>query len=146
MPSLGHPHLTCFLCFYVACGSSASRPLAQFLEISMFLHCCTSPQIDTHQVPSRNPGRRRPHDVSVDVKVDQCASNVIRHVIHRVKVMRMCLMIEMDNNAEHDGIDDRSSVNVAQVVVILQLGGHGGWHRENDAAQSMIVLVCGCHC
>jgi hypothetical protein len=48
--------------------------------------------------------------------------------------------------AEHDGIDDWSSVDVAQVVVVLQLGGCGGRWRGNNTAQLAIVIACGCCC
>ncbi len=37
-------------------------------------------------------------------------------------------------------------VNIAQVVVVLQLGGCGGRQRVNDAARLTIVLACGCRC
>jgi hypothetical protein len=51
-----------------------------------------------------------------------------------------------DNDAERDGINNQSSVNVVRVVVVQQLGGCGGWRRENDVARSTIVLMCGCRC
>ena len=38
------------------------------------------------------------------------------------------------NDAELDGVNDQSSVDVARVVVIQQLGGHGGPWRGNVAA------------
>jgi hypothetical protein len=37
-------------------------------------------------------------------------------------------------------------VNVAQVVVVPQLGGCGGRQRGNDTARLTIVLACGCCC
>jgi hypothetical protein len=36
----------------------------------------------------------------------------------------------VDNNAEHDEFDDWSSINAAQVVIILQLGGCGDGREE----------------
>ena len=39
------------------------------------------------------PRRRPPHDASVYVEVDQRAPNAVRHVVHCVKVMRMCSII-----------------------------------------------------
>jgi hypothetical protein len=38
------------------------------------------------------------------------------------------------NDAELDGVNDQSSVDVARVVVIQQLGGHGGPWRGKVAA------------
>ena len=40
-----------------------------------------------------------------------------------------------DNDAERDGIDDQSSVEVVQVVVVPQLGGRKGRRRWNNATQ-----------
>ncbi len=50
-----------------------------------------------------NPRQRPPHDASGYVKVDQCAPDVVRHVVHHVKVMHMCLTIAVDGDAERDG-------------------------------------------
>ena len=47
----------------------------------------------------------------------------------------------MDSNAERDGIDNRSSVEVVQVVVVPQLGGHKGRQRWNNTTLLTIVLV-----
>jgi hypothetical protein len=58
----------------------------------------------------------------------------------------MCLTVAVDDNAEHDGIDDQSSVNVMQVIVVPQLGGCRGQRRGNNAARLTIVLACGCRC
>ncbi len=40
-----------------------------------------------------------------------------------------------DNDAERDGVDDQSSVEVMQVVVLLQLGGREGMRRWKDTTQ-----------
>ncbi len=108
VPSLGHPHLPCFPYFYGACGSSASHPVVPFLAVLMLLCCHTLPPIDTHQVPLCNPGQRPPHDAIIDVKVDQCTPDFVRHVLHHVEVMRMWSMIAADNNAESNNVDDWS--------------------------------------
>jgi hypothetical protein len=123
VPSLGHPHLPCFPCFYVASGSHPLRPFAPFLALLKLLRCCTLPPIDAHRVPLHNPGHCPPHDASNDAEVDQLVHDVVWHIAHHIKAMRMCLMRAAGNNAEHDGIDDQSSVNIAQVLVIPQLGG-----------------------
>ena len=40
-----------------------------------------------------------------------------------------------------------ATVAVAMTAVaVVAVAGRGGWWRENDAAQSMIVLTCGCRC
>ncbi len=145
VPSLGHPHVPCFPCFYGACGSSASHPLAPFLAVLMLLCCHTLQPIDAHCIPLCNPGRCPPHDMFIDVKVNQCAPNFIRHILHRVKVMCMWSTIAAYNNAESNGVDERSS-STLQVVVVLQLGGCGGQQRGNDAARLTIVLACRCRC
>ena len=82
VPSLGHPHLPCFLCFYGACGSLVSRSLSPFLTLLMLLHCWTLPLIHTHQRPSCKPGRHPPHDMSIDVKVNQRTPDVIRNIVN----------------------------------------------------------------
>ncbi len=111
------------------------------------LHCChTLPPIDTYCVPWCNPGRRPRHNASVDVKVDQRVPDFVRNVLHHVKVMRMWLTMVADNNAESNGINDWSSVNIARVVVVPQLGGCGGLWRGNNAAQLTIFLACRCRC
>jgi hypothetical protein len=124
--SFGHPHLPCYPCFYGACGSHPLHPLAPFLALLKLLCCRTSPPIDAHRVLLCNPGQRPPHDTSVHVEVDQRAPNFVWHVIHRVKAMRMWLMIAVDNNAESNGVNDWSSVNNAQLIVVPKLGGCGG--------------------
>ena len=48
--------------------------------------------------------------------VYQHAPVIVQHVVHRVKVMRMCLTIAVDGDAEHEGVDDRSSVDVTWVI------------------------------
>jgi hypothetical protein len=106
----------------------------------MFLHCCTSLPIDAHPVPSGDPGQCPPHDASVDVKVDQHMPNIIRHVVHRVEAMIMCLMIVAEDDAEHDGVGNWSSIDIVQVVIIPQLGGHGGRQRGNNVADPQSSL------
>ncbi len=145
VPSLGHPHLPCFPCSYGVCGSSPLHPLAPFLALLKLLCCHTLPCIDAHCILLCNPGRCPPHDASVDVKVDQRTPDFVWHVLHRFKEMSMWLMIAADNNAESNGIDDWSSIDAVQVVVVLQLGGCGGWRGGNDAAR-LIFLACGCCC
>ena len=70
------------------------------------------------------------------------AVTAIWNVVHHVEVMRICSKIAMDNDAEHGGVEDRSFVNVAQFVIVLQLGGRGGRWSGND--RSTIVLACRC--
>ena len=77
--------------------------------------------IDAH---CGNPGIAPPHNTSIDVKVNQHAPDIVRHVLHCVKAMHMCLMTAADNDAERDSIDDPSSIDILQVVVVPQLGGH----------------------
>ncbi len=108
VPFLGHPHLPCFPCFYGACGSSASRPLAPFSVVLMLLCCHTLPRIDAHCIPLCDPEQCPPHDVIIDVKVNQRVPDFVRHVLHYVEAMRMRSTIAADYNAESNGIDDRS--------------------------------------
>jgi hypothetical protein len=106
--SLGHPHLRCFPFFHGACGSSASRLLTLFVAVLMLLCCHTSPRIDAHCVPSCDPGQCPPHDVIIDVEVNQRAPDFIWQVLHCIKAMRMWLTIAADNNAESNGVVDQS--------------------------------------
>ncbi len=85
-------------------------------------------------------------DASNDAEVDQLVHDVIQHIVHCIKAMRMCSTRAVDDNAEHDGIDDWSSINVAQVVVVPQLEGCEGRRRGNNVARLTIVLECGCNC
>ena len=60
-----------------------------------------------------DPGRCPPHDASVYIEVNQRTPNIIQHVVHCIKAMRMSLTIAVDKDAERDYIYDWSSVNVA---------------------------------
>ena len=62
-----------------------------------------------------DPGKHPPHDASAYVEVNQQAPDIVQHIFNRVKAMHMCstIAIAVDNNAEHDFVDDRSSVDVA---------------------------------
>jgi hypothetical protein len=73
----------------------------------------------------RDPGCHPPHDASIDVKADQRVPDVVRHVDHRIKTTSMCSSIVADDDAELDGIDHQSSIDVMRVVVVPQLGGRG---------------------
>jgi hypothetical protein len=55
-------------------------------------------------------------------------------VLSRYVVVTCILRDRGGNDAELDGVDKQSSVDVARVVVIQQLGGHGGPWRGNVAA------------
>jgi hypothetical protein len=90
----------------------SSRPLAPFLAVLTLLHCHTSLPIDAHRVPSCNPGQRPPHDVIVDVEVDQHAADFVWHVLHRIEAMRMWSTIAADNNAESNGVNDWSPLEL----------------------------------
>jgi hypothetical protein len=84
--------------------------------------------------------------VSNDAEVDQHVHDVVWHIVQRVKVMHMCSTRVAKDNAEHDGINDWSSVNITQIVVLPQLRGCGGRRRGNNTARLTIVLACGCCC
>ena len=47
----------------------------------------------------------------------------------------MLLTTAADNDAERDGVDNRSSVEVVRVVVVPQLRGHEGRQRWKDTTQ-----------
>jgi hypothetical protein len=47
----------------------------------------------------------------------------------------MCLTTAADNDAEYDSIDDWSSIDGMQVVMVPQLGGHEGRQRWNNTTQ-----------
>ena len=59
-------------------------------------------------------------------QVNQRAPNVESHVVHHAKVMCMCLTIAVDNDVEREGVDNWSSVDVAWVVIIPQVGERKG--------------------
>ena len=104
--SLGHPHLPCFPFFYGASGSRALPPLTPFFASLKLLHCRTSTSIYAC------------HTVCCRVILSLHASSETGG----------------GDDVELDGINDQSSVDVVQVVVVQQLGGHGGPQRGNFAA------------
>ena len=69
------------------------------------------------------------------------AVRTIWHVVHRVEAMRICSTIVVDNNKKHDSVNNWSFVNVAQVLIVPQLGGHRGQWRGNEATRSTILLA-----
>jgi hypothetical protein len=118
VPSLNHPHLPCFQwCFYGACGSSASCPLAPFLAVLMLLHCHISPPINAHRVPLCDPRQRPPHDMVIDVKVNQRVPDFVRHILHHVKAMRMQATIAVDNNMESKGVNEWSLLTLRKSLL-----------------------------
>ncbi len=75
------------------------------------------------------------------------AVTTIWHLVHWVKAMHiLCSTIAVADNAEQDSVNDWSSIDITQVVIVPQLGGCGGQWRGNDAARLTIVLACGCRC
>ena len=86
------------------------------------------------------------HETYVYVKVNQCASDITLHNVHSIKVMHIYSTIVVDNDLECDGVNNWSSINVAQVVIVLQLGGCIGRWRGKDTAQSRIILTFECRC
>jgi hypothetical protein len=69
------------------------------------------------------------------------AVRTIWHVVHRVEAMRICSTIVVDNNKKHDSVNNWSFVNLAQVLIVPQLGGHRGQWRGNEATRSTILLA-----
>ncbi len=85
---------------FVAGGQKNKQPS----HLNAIFLCHTSPPIDAHCVPSWDPGQRPPHDAIIDVKINQCMPDFVRHVLHRVEAKHMWLTIAADNNADRTAL------------------------------------------